>query len=163
MLRPRSVTITAWLQILYGVVIIATATIGLVSLAEGDLLGGLLIERVLDLVGFGLALLIGRLVLGVFMLIAGLGLLRLKSWAWLMAMIIQGLLLALLLLEYWNGTPLYAELLVSATLVFLLNQREVQRAVSVAQHRSEPTSLRTAQENAVATREAQANLARRDS
>ncbi|MCG8350030.1 MAG: hypothetical protein MI924_19875, partial [Chloroflexales bacterium] len=100
--------------------------------------------------------------LGIFAMVSGIGMLRMRSWAWLMAMIIQGIAMTIGLFNYFQGQPSYLEMLFSVIIVFYLNQRDIQRAFSVAQHQKEPMSLRTVESDRAATAEAQATLARRN-
>jgi hypothetical protein len=56
------------------------------------------------------------------------GLLRLKHWGWLLAMIVTGVLLITDLSAYLNNTPNYLSMLTNIIVVFYLNQRDVRRA-----------------------------------
>lgn len=147
----------------YSLVLIGTVSLVLVLYLSGGpewMLPSIVVrvERFRDI---DLMLVAGQLLLGVFMLVGFVGIMRLQSWAWLMSMIVQGVNLAILLAEYVRGLPSFWQMFVGTALVFLLNQREVQRAFTVAQHRAEPTSIRTAQEDQAAARETQATLSRR--
>jgi hypothetical protein len=55
-------------------------------------------------------------------------LLRLKSWAWMAAMELQGLGLIAALYAYLRGNPNYVGMLISIILVFYLNQQEIRAA-----------------------------------
>jgi hypothetical protein len=102
---------------------------------------------------------VGALMLGSFGLVSGIGLLRLRPWAWLMAMILQGINLANELFGYARGSAIYPNMALSVLIVLYLNARDIQRAFSVAQHRDDPVSRRTADEDQAATAEAQREVA----
>lgn len=54
------------------------------------------------------------------------GLWQLRSWAWMFAMFLQGLYLAVQLYDYFQGEAVHLNLLVSVLTVLYLNQSEVQ-------------------------------------
>lgn len=127
--RPRSVTIVAWLHILQSLALLIFAyflfnrpslpsdNLDLAfrflpfALFEPMLNGAVLV--VLAVMGIGIAL----------------ALLRLRPWAWLAAMTLQGLGLLAALYSYVNDRPnYYVGMLIGIFLVFYLNQREVQEA-----------------------------------
>ena len=56
------------------------------------------------------------------------GLWFLRRWAWVATMILVGIGLAFGIWGYFQGAPLYVNLLSNTLAVFYLNQREVQRA-----------------------------------
>ena len=64
-------------------------------------------------------------VVGIFIAIA---LLRLRSWAWVAAMAIQGFGLFAALIGYLRATPNYVGMVFGIFLVFYLNQGEIQVA-----------------------------------
>ena len=70
--------------------------------------------------------------LGVGILLAsvaiGLGLLVYRRWAWVGAIVISGLSLALALGAWWDGQPMYLAMAINVVAVFYLNQREVRAA-----------------------------------
>lgn len=65
------------------------------------------------------------LTIGLFALLGGIGVLRLRGWGWLMATVGQGMSLTLALVAYSQGRPSYAQMLADVLLVLYLNQREV--------------------------------------
>jgi hypothetical protein len=83
----------------------------LVSVAPGLGLAGLVIVA-----GGGLAL-------------ASVGLLRLREWAWVLALALEGVGLADALYETYTGQPQYVGLAFGGLVVLVLNQREVRQAV----------------------------------
>lgn len=66
--------------------------------------------------------------LGLLALVVSLGLFRLKWWAWLLAMTMEGLNLASALIAYGVGHPEYVTMVVGIVTVLALNQREVHQA-----------------------------------
>jgi len=67
----------------------------------------------------------GWVVIG-FLVLAVLGLLLLKRWAWILTMILTGILLAFSIWSYFQGSPHYLEMVIYIVIVFYLNQRDVQ-------------------------------------
>lgn len=61
-------------------------------------------------------------------LLIGIGLLQLRSRAWLWAMMLLGLSLMRNLYAYWLGDPDFFNMAIDAFFVLLLNQTEVQEA-----------------------------------
>lgn len=161
MQRPRIVTLIGWLTLLYGLWLLAFFALLLVMLfgVSRELIPP---EISISFQQSGLLTLLsgGQLVLGFFFVASGIGVLRLQSWAWLLAMVVNGVNLIIQLIDYFRDQPHYAHMLISTAFVFLLNLDEVQRTFSLAQHRTEPDSLRTAQADAAAASEAQARLSR---
>ncbi len=102
---------------------------------------------------------VGALMLGSFGLVSGIGLLRLRPWAWLMAMILQGINLANELFGYARGSAVYPSMALSVLIVLYLNASDIQRAFSAAQHRADPVSHQTAEEDHAAAAEAQREVA----
>jgi predicted membrane channel-forming protein YqfA (hemolysin III family) len=75
------------------------------------------------------------LVVGVFVLIGSFGLLRLRGWGWLLAMIGQGIALVLGLVAYVSSQPNYLLLLIDVLLVFYLNHYDVYVVFANAKRR----------------------------
>lgn len=79
-------------------------------------------------------------VLGLFIVLSGVGVLRLISWAWLAAMALQGWSLALFLFDYFtrvqSGYRGYLSVLLSLVIVFYLNSRTVRRTFDLVRHRA---------------------------
>jgi hypothetical protein len=59
--------------------------------------------------------------------LAAVGLLRLREWAWVLAMSLQGIGLADALWETYTGQPQNLTLAVCSFIVLVLNQREVRQ------------------------------------
>ena len=57
-----------------------------------------------------------------------LGLWQMRSWAWLLVMIVTGLSMALQIWRYFQGFPDYLTMVINVLVVFYLNQRDVQQA-----------------------------------
>ena len=64
------------------------------------------------------------------LLLAVLGLMILKRWAWILTMILTGLGLSYSIWSYFQGKPHYIPMVIYLVIVFYLNQREVQTAFS---------------------------------
>jgi hypothetical protein len=132
--RPPAAVALAWLLIfqgLFALLIFGALLATLLAVQPGDLIGGLAgmsdpadRDPVLLSAGAGLA--------GIFSLVSGAGLLRLQAWAWLLALITQGLLLLVALIDYWLGSPDYLTLALGVAVVALLNRSDVQQAVRPA-------------------------------
>lgn len=157
MKRPFSITIIGVVILLQGVFFTAVAgfVLGNVSAVLFHWLPPDTINTLPTYSQRELLFVVVALVMGICCLVSSVGVLRLRSWAWLMAMIVQGINLAAELVSYLQGTVGYFNMLVSVIIVLYLNQRDVQRAFSVAQHRSDPASTRTAEADRAAVAEAQ--------
>jgi carbon starvation protein CstA len=55
------------------------------------------------------------------------GLLTKQRWAWVMTMIIIGISLLIGILEYFQESPRYINMLIGVIIVFYLNERNVRR------------------------------------
>ena len=126
--RPLSVSILAGLQFVqslgflaYGIHQVATHV-----WPEGEWVNTpeLIIPIVFEYLTSG----IGLIVLGVLTFIVSIELLRLKNWAWLASMTLQGIGLTFSLLAYARQEPNYPAMFLGVLLVFYLNQHEVQEA-----------------------------------
>jgi hypothetical protein len=80
--------------------------------------------------------------LGVLLLLGGIGILLLRPWAWLLAMVLQGVTLANLLYGYSAGRQDYPGMALGVVVVFYLNSRSVRLAFNLARQRA------TGQQNA---------------
>ena len=69
--------------------------------------------------------LIGLLVASVLIVF---GLLARRQWAWVLAIVTSGVILAIDLGWWWSGEPRYGSMLLNSIAVFYLNQREVRAA-----------------------------------
>lgn len=65
--------------------------------------------------------------LGAALLVAGIGLLRMHRWAWLLAMTIEAVSLAISLRWYAIGEPHFGPMALSSLIVLALNQRAVRQ------------------------------------
>ncbi len=126
--RPRSVGILAGLQFVQSLGLMAFGYMQIVNHVwpEAELLlqPEAMIPAFFDLITSG----IGLFVLGALMFIVSIELLRLRNWAWLASMSVQGLTLASSLLAYIRQEPNYLAMVLGVILVFYLNQAEVQDA-----------------------------------
>ena len=71
-------------------------------------------------------LIVGLLIASVLVVI---GLLGNKQWAWVLAIVTSGLILAIDLGWWWSGEPRYGSMLINSVAVFYLNQRDVRTAL----------------------------------
>ena len=71
-------------------------------------------------------LIVGLLVASVLIVV---GLLAHKEWAWALALVTSGLILAIDLGWWWAGEPRYGSMLINSVAVFYLNQRDVRTAL----------------------------------
>jgi hypothetical protein len=129
--RPRAVIVLGWLLILQGVLalIIFGALLAVVLAVQT---GALVVDlaQLSDPADRGPVLLsAGAGLAGIFSLVSGVGLLRLHAWAWLLALITQGVLLLVALIDYWLGSPDFATLALGVVQVYLLNRSDVQQAI----------------------------------
>lgn len=69
-----------------------------------------------------------------FLLLAVIGLVRLKRWGWTLTMILTGFSLALSILNYFQGSPNYIVMISDIVIVFYLNQRDVQAPFTRSSH-----------------------------
>lgn len=124
--RPRSVTILVVFQLLQSLTLLAyggyrLATAGWPSQAwefSLDFLAAALVQVITS--GAGL------LVLGTLTFIIALQLIGMRSYAWLMAMSLQGVILLTSLIAYLRHEPKFILMASGVILVFYLNQNEVQ-------------------------------------
>ncbi len=101
------------------------------------------------------------LVLGSFGIVSGIGILQLRSWSWLLAMITQGVTLAIGISAYLRGTRdplLFAGMFFGSLIVFALNRRDTQSIFRLAQRRADPTGSSTVADAQLAVEEAEGEL-----
>lgn len=126
--RPRSVTILAWLQIVqslgllgYGGYLIITDGWGFVE--DTDLL------QFAPLALFDwMTSRVVLIILGALMFFVSIALFRLRSWAWLASMTLQGMGLFAGLIGYIYSRPNYFGMLLGTFIVLYLNRQEVKAA-----------------------------------
>ena len=145
MKRPLSITIIGVLILCQGLVFTAVAgvTLPLVSAIVFRWLPPGYVAELPNYTQRELLFAGAALVMGICCLVSGVGVLRLRSWAWLMAMIVQGINLSTELFNYLRSQPVYFNMLVSVIIVLYLNQRDVQASMSAASHRRDATRLLT--------------------
>ena len=121
--RPSAVTLVAWLFLLQFLLLLMSGSFfwpgGQVELNPFSLSGESGTRLFLEAVFLALALLA---------LVVSIGLFRLKPWAWLLAMAMEGLNLTSALTAYVVGHPEYVNMLLGIIIVMSLNQREVREA-----------------------------------
>jgi hypothetical protein len=129
--RPRAVSFVASLLLFEAVlVLLAGIAVGAAQVAgtpvpdvgPDDVFGPI----VSVLPGLGLGTII--VVAGGGLALAGLGLLQMREWGWVLAMALQGLGLANALYAHLRGEPQYLPLALCSFVVLVLNQREVRQA-----------------------------------
>ena len=72
-----------------------------------------------------------QFVLGVAAVVSGIGLLLVRTWAWLLALALLGCELVIQLSSYFQGRPAYWAMFLSALLVLYLNQRPIRQAFNI--------------------------------
>lgn len=77
------------------------------------------------------------LMIGMFGVVSSIGVLRLRLWGWLMAMIVQGVSMILSLVDYAREDANYVSMFLSAVIVFYLNQRHIRQVFETAQHQAQ--------------------------
>lgn len=143
--RPFGVTLVGVLQLLQGLLLVglAAAVIFLNATLGSGRLGRMLVVNLagLTLTGVLSAVLVGAL--GIFLMLSGIGVLRLVSWAWLAAMALQGWSLALFLFSYFirgqSNYSTYPSVILSVIIVFYLNSRTVRRTFDRVRRRESTT------------------------
>lgn len=127
--RPRSVTILGILHILQSLSLLA---FGIYQVARHGWLIGEVEIGLLRVIPFPMLESMANgaisVVFGVVSFFIAIALLRLRSWAWVAAMAIQGFGLFAALIGYLRARPNYVGMVFGIFLVFYLNQREIQLA-----------------------------------
>ena len=138
MKRPFGVTIIGILLLVQGLLLVASASaVILLGITPG--VGHFQPPSVVDFAGLsasdGLsATLVAAL--GVFIMLSAVGVLRLRSWAWLAAMTLQGWTMAVFLLsDLTRGRSSYPTAIISVVIVFYLNSRAVRQTFDVVRTR----------------------------
>jgi hypothetical protein len=129
--RPRAISFVASLLLVEALIVVligaAMATMSLAGLPLPDELPDGAFGPLIDVLpGLGLAVVI--VMAGGGLALASIGLLRLREWAWVLAMALQGIGLADALWETYTGQPQHLTLAVGSFVVLVLNQREVRHA-----------------------------------
>jgi uncharacterized membrane protein (DUF2068 family) len=162
--RPRGVTlISVWL-ILFGLfdVGLGVLLIALLFLADQLPVDAILSSPEMKIL-MNEALSAGvvgavELVIGMMMLVAAVGMLRMRQWAWLLALIIQGTELLIGMLEHPRAGLTAVNMLIGVLVVFYLNQRSIRMAFQVARHRQDPRGRLMLEEDQEAMFETQRKL-----
>lgn len=163
MKRPRSVTIIGLLLLLQGLFL---ALFGgtVVALRVASRLDALPANEQVDVPWALLPDMLSStstLVIGVFGLVSSIGLLRLRSWSWLMAMIVQGVSMILNLIDYTRGEANYLAMLFAAVVVFYLNRRDIRQVFNTAAYQQDRTGPAVARPGAAVAREPAGEAAHR--
>jgi len=138
MKRPRSVTLIGTALLLHGLglTLFSGTLIGLILAWESGWLAPDNAAQVAALNLPSLLVLVSVAVQGIFGIVSSIGLLRMRPWAWLMAMIVQGISLIVYLVDYIRGAPNYVGMIFAVFVVFYLNQRDIQLVFDVTRRRS---------------------------
>ncbi len=128
--RPRAVTFVGWLLCGEALLLLSIGVIDLLNRvltqpADLNAIGGM-VQAGTDLIQVRIPVL--NTLLGASLLVAGAGLLRMRHWAWLLAMTIEAVSLAIALRWYALGEPRFGPMALSSLIVLALNQREVRQA-----------------------------------
>jgi hypothetical protein len=128
--RPRAVTFVGWLLCGEALLLLSVGGINLLSQVwtQGADLNaiGSIVQAGTDLIQVRIPVL--NTLLGSALLVAGIGLLRMRHWAWLLAMTIEAVSLATALYLYAHGEQHFGAMALSSLIVLALNQREVRQA-----------------------------------
>jgi uncharacterized membrane protein (DUF2068 family) len=133
--RPRAVSFVASLVLAEAAAALALGGLSLMGLLSLNLSGPTLsvgLDLAASTAGPSGFLAAGGLALGVLLGCAGVGLLRMHAWAWLLAVVAHGVVLADTLAGYALGRPQYELMAIASAVVLVLNQREVREAFLVA-------------------------------
>ena len=128
--RPRAVSFVGWLLCSEALLMLSIGSIDvlermLTQRATLDAIGELM-RNGTDLIQVRIPVL--TILVGAALLVAGVGLLRMRHWAWLLAMMIEAISLAIALRWYAHGEPRFGPMALSSFIVLALNQREVRQA-----------------------------------
>lgn len=162
--RPRGITLISALILIEGLLFAVGGSLALALFVLREVAGSELQLPSFDLTALIRHPVIGPsafLVLGSFGIVGGIGMLQLRSWSWLVAMITQGITLAIGISAYLRGTRdplLFAGLFFGAAIVFVLNRRDTQSIFRLAQRRADPTGSSTAAETRLAVEEVEEEL-----
>ncbi len=131
--RPGAVIVAGWIAIL-GIPFILIRTAWLFLNGQ---LGTIEASQAFDPVvwgsteGLNTLLLATSALIALLSLIAGIAILRLKRWAWVMLIVVLGVGLAVNILRYFYRVPEFGLMLVYAAMALILNQGEVRRAFRI--------------------------------
>lgn len=164
MKRPRGITLLGALILIEGLLFAIGGSLALVVFILRQVAGPELQLPSFDLTSLIRHPVIGPsafLVLGSFGIVGGIGVLQLRSWSWLLAMITQGITLAIGISAYLRGTRdplLFIGLFLGSAIVFVLNQRDTQSIFRMAQRHADPTGRSTVTDARLAVEEAESEL-----
>lgn len=131
--RPRSVVILVVLQIIQSLSLFSFGFYRLTTLAWPSRVWELSLEVLATVLVQVITSGIGLLVLGSLALFVAWQLFGMKSYAWLMAMSLQGIILLTSLFAYMREEPNHILMAMGVLLVFYLNQNEIQTVMRGSQ------------------------------
>jgi hypothetical protein len=135
--RPRAVSFVASLLFAEAVLVVAVGLLASTQIAAMPSLAVTLDDAFGPLLsvapGLGLAAIV--VVAGGGLALAGLGLLHLRAWGWVLATTLQGLALADALYAHVHGDRPYLTLALCSFVVLVLNQREVRQTFAPGDRR----------------------------
>jgi hypothetical protein len=149
MQRPRDVTLISLVILVAGVAKLISAAAAFMPAPPGTLVSQVWLA-IQDLIAselrYDLLTVAVLLSLGIFEALSAIGMLGMRAWAWLMAMVVQGAYLAIELARYPSDGPLPGGMALAVVVVFYLNQRHIRRAFRVALRHSDPAGMLTAED-----------------
>jgi hypothetical protein len=138
--RPGAVVVAGWCAILFVPLILVRVT--------GAVLNGQLLAAIssgvtdpaswLSTQGIERLALLLVAPIAVLSLVAGIAILSLKRWAWVLLMMVLVLALGLNLVRSFFAQPEYGLMLIYAVLAFILNQPDVRQAFRIGRPSNEP-------------------------
>ena len=131
--RPRSVVILVVLQIIQSLALFSYGLYRLTTLAWPSRVWELSLEVLATVLVQVITSGVGLLVLGSLTLFIAWQLFGMKSYAWLMAMSLQGLILLTSLIAYLQEEPNHILMAMAVLLVLSLNQNEIQTVMRGSQ------------------------------
>lgn len=131
--RPRSVVIVVVLQIIQSLALFSFGVYRITTLAWPSRVWELSLEVLATVLVQVITSGVGLLVLGSLALLVAWQLFGMKSYAWLMGMSLQGIILLTSLIAYLREEPNHILMAMGVLLVFYLNQNEIQSVMRGSQ------------------------------
>jgi hypothetical protein len=147
MRRPRDVTLISLVILLAAIAKLLAAAASFNPIPPGTPAGQLwlAVQRVIaSELRYDLLTVAVLIALGLFEGLSAIGMFGMRSWAWLMAMVVQGAYLAIELARYPGDGQLPGGMALAVVVVFYLNQRHIRRAFRVAMRQADPAGMLSA-------------------